>query len=1146
MNRNRVIMPVVAIIFIVLNSSMSDAQMSVDARFEQGRLHLERGMSEIKKVHQLKLNELPVPPEGFLENLIIFGPAPNKWDVDLNNRYGLSPEQLAAYAALVEMYRDNPLLEQVLNPKARKYTCDQRYFMLDQRIFPQVLSPPPNHEVFLIPSTKKSEEIIYRWKSGLFDPDSETARVCIRPAGIKGSGCSEKDGAIVLVSDQQIGEEVIVKGSLPLELQGKKLEWGVARCPDGKDCSLYQDCNGPKVRSLLFKLSPPELVGPVDGIDGRTGLSNLVFSWKKGNTSENTHWKILGETSAFDNTTKIYTGQIPTKQPVRISQWQQSSGQESSMNPQAQRSIIERGLDEALEEAEPRRQGGTRAGQSIYNQMRTIEFNATDQWLNGKNPLDVFWGPLTWKVGACNDEVDCTWSETRSVTFPVNANVCIPKEKGGVANPNNGALVALELISPHGDKLGFWENEKRPPGRDQEPPRHNEYTAPRDFLEKDSHMQGIQRLRGTNNFVVTASTEIVEVPTAQRLAGYFYIAKLASRPEKGRLRSNRISREAPHEEDELILRKTLELIPNSSNQQPGQLNQDGRRLTTDNTYYHPGGLQAIGDYVAMGVGNGDSEEPERVVFYDMKEPLTPRKLPYEVLVPRADAVAITKLLDGRYLMLVRGGNNDPLIFFRSTNANLEDPQFEEIHEWEPSQLLDVKGEGHWRNYQNLNFVRTCEGEVFLLGFHRNAGRVYGYEIDPLDGADWIDPFHVGNLQSGLPTLKVVGEAKTYDVMVTDEYGEPTEETFETRVSEQGYPIYCRNLCAFSAGGGAYIAEGGELLIYGVEHFIHNQKLRLNENRFVSPVPITDIDQAWVQMFRYKNFEIRGEGRKIVRALKRVGQILGRGLLIAGLLVAAPIDRIVESIDFTNSLDLELSRTLLGAAGASREKIRQHRQSGDDASILVDYKDRTLRNYSDFRTFEHFDDRPSAISWQIPKGWGYALYEGVDFKSDLLLLEGQGEIAALPNLRELERVGGMTESFDNSLSSGHFLKLHISEIEEGWIELFEHPKFEGRRLTICGGSEFVTTNRKCNASIQHRPKDFARLEVEGTTGFAEKVSSVRYHLPPFTTYRLYARTDHETDQESLDLVGNGEIQEIRDFRHDTIDFDNKVQSSQLIN
>lgn len=1108
MSGNRRLLLLLGLVSIFLHFNLSLV-------WAQGRLEIESSTRGI--LEKLSIRDFPVSPLDFVEEIIIKGKNPDVFINDIKERYGLpEKEVIIGYREMAKIFDRLPKpLGDTPTAEDLRRQCDRWMGELPPEWKPELIAPPQGQEIFLNPPQgKMNHQVHFKWRDASIRGGPPSAyKVCVQVAGQE---CTHEAGAILF--EAGYSQEFHANDGLPQYLLGKTLRWSVLECRDGEECKTFRQCGKPLAHKLVWKLSPPQLTAPKDGIDGRAGDSNLTFSWERGTAPGNTYWEIEGETLAYDGTTTTYKSKVQktTLLESRVQETRPSFGQQPSFSSEIDREFVI---------------GGSRVipQSGVFTPQGQITFNGKKNWLNGKTPLDAFLGPLTWKVGACNDDVGCTWAQSQIVDFPLSANACIPEEKWGFPNPQNGSLMALELISPHGDKLGFWENEKRP-GNDQKPVGFHEYKDPAEYLKKDSHIQGVQRLRGTNMFIATASTEIAKVPENQRRTGYFYVAKLPSRPEKGRLRSNRISREEPPPPDEIFLRKTIEIIPNSDNQKEGLLPQKNRKLLTDHNYHHPAGLQVIGNYAVLGLGHGAGEsgtkDPERVIFYDMTNPLNPRKLPYELLVPRADAIAITKLANGKYFMVVRGGNNDPLTVFRSKHANLEDPEFDKVGILDASKLIKETGKGQWRNYQNINFVRTCKGDIYLLGFHREAGRFF-LQDDPLDGNDWVDPFKVGNTLTGLPSLKLVGDAEG---------------------GHQGYPIFCRNLCAFSAGGGAYVTEDGELFIYGIEHYFHNERIRMNENRLVNLTSITDINRAWVQFFRYKDFGIRGEGRLGRRILKKIGQYTGRVLLGITLFVMSPLDLFLTldaCVREPNDCKWEfhpVSRALLGATGAAREAIRENRNSADDAAILVDYQDRTDRSYNDFGTFEHFDNRLSSVSWQIPKDWGYALYEDKNFKNDLLLLEGQGGIAALPNVAEIERVGGGTESFHNSLSSGHFVKLHIQDMQEGWIELFEHPRYKGRRLRMCGASAPEIDGRSCDlTSFEH--DDYARVSVEGNVGFAEKVSAVRFQLPSGSTYRLYDNTDFRKNNKTIDLIGNGEIQEIRDFNE--MQFDNKVLSSKFV-
>jgi hypothetical protein len=111
---------------------------------------------------------------------------------------------------------------------------------------------------------------------------------------------------------------------------------------------------------------------------------------------------------------------------------------------------------------------------------------------------------------------------------------------------------------------------------------------------------------------------------------------------------------------------------------------------------------------------------------------------------------------------------------------------------------------------------------------------------------------------------------------------------------------------------------------------------------------------------------------------------------------------------------------------------------------------------------------------------------------------------------------------------------IARIDDAWIDLFEHPNFRGQRLSIAGLTDTEI-------------RDYSRIHVQDC-GFSDRVSSVRYQLPPGIVYRLF-RDDgfrpKRTGRGNLPLVGDGLVHEVTDLRAQG-GFDNQASSSRYDN
>lgn len=105
-----------------------------------------------------------------------------------------------------------------------------------------------------------------------------------------------------------------------------------------------------------------------------------------------------------------------------------------------------------------------------------------------------------------------------------------------------------------------------------------------------------------------------------------------------------------------------------------------------------------------------------------------------------------------------------------------------------------------------------------------------------------------------------------------------------------------------------------------------------------------------------------------------------------------------------------------------------------------------------------------------------------------------------------------------------------ELEQSWIELYEHDSFRGRRLTI-RGLRFS------------RLENYGRVLVDGSS-FDDRVSSVRFRLPEGRTYRLFRDPDFKGSRpgkDFLDLAGTGQLVELRNLA-DGLNFGDRVSSS----
>ena len=588
-----------------------------------------------------------------------------------------------------------------------------------------------------------------------------------------------------------------------------------------------------------------------------------------------------------------------------------------------------------------------------------------------------------------------TLSSIRLKTLTQQAKASLPQFKGQISpSISLESTAALSDTNPclrdvrteflkvrtHGDKLGF----------------HHTQTPGAYSGNGNSHYQGIQRIG-----------KFLAVSGSAAQAGEIMIVEMASRPASGRFRSNRLSSNTPPSNDRVI--KVLE----------------GSRTLT-----HAGGFQVVGDVLVVGMEGGNASE---VVFYNFKDPRNPQELyriPRSGTIggfsekPSAGATALVKRPDGRFVLIVGRSDSTVLDMYLSQATNLLTNTFQHVDSWHERELQGMDRE--FGNYQNINLIRQCDGQLFFVGLHKNLG--LGGVIR--GGEDWADLFKLELVQLG-------------------QTGNPEfvgHHTVITKVANRH--MYCHDICDFDAGAGVYVDTNGELFIYGVEHWRHSGVVRLNEFRpvtsSISP-PLTNINQAWVELYDDHSF--------------------------------------------------------------------------GDRSILVDYADQNLRNYSDYDLVEGFEDKTSSLKWAIPSGWQYLLFEDKHFKGRLLKLDGTGALNAISNLN--------TNGWNDKVSSSKFSPTIITQLNQAWVELYDDNTFTDRRLTVNGSSLGIS--------------NYKNITVEGQRGFGDKVSSARYMIPTGYIYRLYENDSYKG--KTLDLVGTGQIEEIADFN--SRGFNDKVSSSKFI-
>jgi hypothetical protein len=367
------------------------------------------------------------------------------------------------------------------------------------------------------------------------------------------------------------------------------------------------------------------------------------------------------------------------------------------------------------------------------------------------------------------------------------------------------------------------------------------------------HYQGMARVNGADGtpfFLVTRSGNTPNPPgeigcddsPGETRNGHLVVFRLDSRDKNGeRLRSNRLAR-LTHVDNTKpngsLDRATVYYTVTGGNpndpdpaKRPGLILGDGPNNLPPRVYQHPGGMQLVGNILAIALeeprqfgphsacvqcvldgGDPDSTscqrclnyeratEPTLIQFYDVSNPeepvfksqFVPKNSNGETL-SKAGVVAVTPLPNGKYLMVITGGSSNNTWFFYRSNVNdLSAPNLT----WEQvrSPLAPDTADAH----QTLNFLRegNINGRLFLAGARGHV------EIGPwFEDRERIDLYEI---TCATPNCEP-GEDITWTTVVNSKRITP-------RPSSGG-----DKLASLAAASTFYVSPSGEVILYATEH-----------------------------------------------------------------------------------------------------------------------------------------------------------------------------------------------------------------------------------------------------------------------------------------------------------------------------------------
>lgn len=288
----------------------------------------------------------------------------------------------------------------------------------------------------------------------------------------------------------------------------------------------------------------------------------------------------------------------------------------------------------------------------------------------------------------------------------------------------------------------------------------------------DNHFQGVQRLLDSEYFVFSGGDY-------NRKAGHIYVGKLGSKAGQEIWGRNRAPWRRTPKQDKLIAK-----IPVGSS-----------------TWWHPGGLQVIGDILVVPSEDYKVTNTAIIEFFDMSDPENPVRFEHTVTRTHQDAggVAITKLANGKFLMGIHA--SPEIDFYVSRSKNIQDGFNEDKYvSWNKGNVQGMEGFKMGFGGSSMNFIKQCDGQLFAATFSND-----GKTAPIFNGKDWMSVFKVefNEGYSAAPTV--------------------------TKIVEKA--LKCKGKCNFDAGVGTYVTPAGELHVYGINHFRNYWGNRINLREF---------------------------------------------------------------------------------------------------------------------------------------------------------------------------------------------------------------------------------------------------------------------------------------------------------------------------
>ena len=616
------------------------------------------------------------------------------------------------------------------------------------------------------------------------------------------------------------------------------------------------------------------------------------------------------------------------------------------------------------------------------------------------------------------------------------------------------------------------------------------------------HYQGIVRVDGADGtpfFLLTRSGNtpgttgsgiVCDDSDGERGFGNLVVVRMGSRDKNGeRLRSNRL-RKGVHQDEtppppEDHATKFFTVTEN------GLVPGYGGSTAPPRIYQHPGGMQVIGHMLAMAMGTRTSggagyeiaSSPSLVMFFDISNPENPvlksKFAPIDTFgnqLDDADAIAITALPGGYYLMVISAGfDNSGFFFYRSTLANsaanpnvLTSPQLS----WE--YVAEIGNPGTEDAHQSLHFLRegSIDGTLYLAGSRGHPlladhDRIDLYRLAPTTPD--FDPHHPGG-----QNFVLIPEINSRRITVFQNTG--------------GGPK-----ADLAAAAGFYESPSGELLFYATQH--------QNEG------PQGSGDSATVNAGEWRHINVVRDNSPTYLPTAAVG---GPYVVDEG-----------SSITLTGTAGPPITKAWI-------ELFSDRNYGGEHFAThypVIDYDDRDKDDFDHFGTLEYQDlqypysnfnlsDQASSWKWFAPVGCSiYAMDHIGSVLDEARTLIGDGSVHSDTDLSQVQNDGcgnGVEDEIDavefrtiSNFSACHEDYIHVSGCDAYYtapFDLYWDLDLNGTYGTI-GNSVTFNARGFDGPSVVAVPAQARAHSGSGAAGQATARVTIRNVAPRLTQFRL---------------------------------------------